>query len=801
MRRKGKYTKQVGKVSVARRAYRRYFRWWHRLSKKKKVAVIGIPILLFLILVPLFTYAYFARDIANQERLMNRNNTGIVLKDRHDKTFYTLGRAEHREMTKLADISDYTKKALVAAEDKDFYNHQGFNIFSILRAVLTNLSAGSMNAYGGSTLTQQLAKNTLLSEQRTFMRKYQELAMAIAIEREYSKDQILEMYLNSAFFGENSFGIEDAAKTYFNKPAKDLNLAESSMLIGLLPAPNAYSPISGSIKYAKERQNTVLKRMVNNKYITEDEKKVAIGEELAYAPVNEDKDLVAPHFTEMVLKDLYTRYGQEQVMRSGYQVKTTLDLSLQQQLKDSVAGNMPYINRNGGSNAAGIAIDPKSGGILALVGSADWTNEAWGKVNMATTARQPGSSFKSIYYAKALEDGVITPATILKDERTDFGNWTPRNADGRFRGDVTVRSAISQSLNIPSVKVMQKYSINKSVEGAEELGITSLDNQKDYGLTLSLGSAEVPLQQMTNAYAAFANQGERFDNTVVSQISDKFNKLILTNKGKPHKSISKEGAYLISSILSDNSARSPIFGSSLTVPGHTAAVKTGTTDDAKDAWTIGYTPSLAVGVWVGNNDNAPMSNGGASMAGPIWRNTMKAALADKTDETFVVPSSIVQKPVCIGTGGLSSSAGNGTYDEYFLSSALPTERCEPKPTMIEVCNLDTKQVESIDEKKFDSAHYSKNLDDCKKKQISVCDTTTGTVVTIDEKDYDSSRYSKDTERCSKPDKEITVCDSKTDKEVTIKESKYDESSYYMPPCKTKTEESTPQPIDPVPATP
>ena len=671
MIRQGRYTKKVSKVTQFKRGIKRRWNWFKGLSKKQKALLIGGPILAFLILTPLITYIYYYNDIADQERLMNRNNTGVVLNDRNGETFYSIGRAEHHEMTPLDQISDPLKKALIASEDKDFYKHNGFSIDGILRAVYGTVT--SQDAYGGgSTLTQQLAKNTLLTADQTFLRKYQELAISIAIEQRYSKDEILEMYLNSAFFGGTTFGIEDAAKVYFNKSAKDLDLAQSAMLIGLLPAPNAYSPTTGNPTYAKERQTTVLTRMVTNGYITESEKKAALAEELTYAPVQDTNTSEAPHFAEMVLQNLYDKYGEEKVMRSGYQVTTTLDMGLQRKLQANITDHMPYIQANGGSNSGGVAIDPTSGEIRAAVGSADWNNADWGEVNMVTTPRQPGSSFKPIYYSQALADGVITPATIFDDKPTDFNGYKPQNASRTYSGDISVRNALSRSLNIPSVLVMQKMGIDKAVEAANNLGITTVDKSKNYGLSLALGSAEASLLQMTNAYAAFANQGQQYPTTVVKQINDKYDSTIYTANEKSKQAISPAGAYLISSILSDNNARAPIFGSSLTVSGRTVAVKTGTTDDQRDAWTIGYTPQLAVGVWVGNNNNDTMLNGGSGMAGPIWRTTMQQALEGIDNTQFPIPSDVIQKPVCYANGGLSNASGPNTYNEYFLASALPT---------------------------------------------------------------------------------------------------------------------------------
>lgn len=775
--RQGKYTR-ISRARQAKRGVRRRFNWFWQLSRKKKIAVIVAPIILVLILIPLVTYMIYANDIRDRERLMNRNNTGIVLTDIHGQEFYSEGRAGDRKLVPLNDIAEPMKKALIASEDKDFYKHGGFNLFSIMRAAFTNYG-------GGSTITQQLAKNTLLSDEHSLMRKYQELAMSVAIEQTYSKDEILTMYLNSVYYGENSFGIQEASRVYFNKLPKDLTLAESAMLIGVLPAPSAYSPISGNPKYARERQTTVLTRMVNNGFITDDQKTAALAEELHYAPRDETRPTRAPHYVQMVKDELYQRYGQDKAMRSGYQIKTTLDLDMQTKLEASVAANLGYIQSRGGSNAGAIAIDPRSGEIRALVGSADWANDQWGKVNMATTARQPGSSFKPIYYAKALADGAITPATIMHDEVTDFGGgYKPLNANKRTYGDISVRRALSMSLNIPSVEVMQKYGIERSIAGARELGITTLRDNSNYGLSLALGSAEARLDEMTNAYAAFANQGQQYDTTVIHEIHDKFNKKIYTNNPRAKEAISPAGAYLISNILSDNGARSEIFGSSLTVSGRTVAVKTGTTNDSRDAWTIGYTPSLAVGVWVGNNDNTAMRSGGSDMAGPIWRRAMQQMTT--RDEAFTVPGNIVQRSVC-RDGALASGNWDGTHMEYFKADALPRDRCDqPKPVAkIQVCTLATKQVETIDEDKFDSNTQSRNLDDCAQADatIQVCDTTAGRVVSIRESEFDATRHSRDTTQCqttgTSPGGGQTsqACDTTTGRVVTIQRSQLDGTRY------------------------
>jgi len=653
------------------------WKWFKKLSKSKKIAVIGTPILAFLILTPIFTYLYYANTISDPNRLMNYNNTGVVLLDKDGQDFYSFGTADRGERLPLDQISDFTEDALISAEDKNFYTHGGFSFISILGALYANLLSGDGTAYGGSTLTQQLAKNTLLSSNQTFLRKYQELTVAMAIEQTYSKDDILDLYLNSVYYGEGAFGIKNAAETYFGKSAADLTLAESTMLIGVLPAPSSYSPISGNPEYAKERQATVLARMVDNKAISQADADAAKAVVLSYAEQGSGVNGTAPHFAELVLNELYDKYGEERVTRSGFRVTTTLDRTLQQSATDAVNKQMSFIQQNGGSNAAVVAIEPRTGEVRALVGSADYNNTDFGKVNMATTARQPGSSIKPLYYTEAIQRGIISPATILKDEATDFGGYTPQNADRRFRGDVTVRNAISQSLNIPSVEVMQKLGVDQSVTALKRLGISTINNSTDYGLSLALGSAEAKLTDMTNAYAAFANGGAQYDMTTITKIDDKFEKQIFNKTtGTAKQVMGEDASFLISDILNDESARAPIFGSSLNTNGYDVAVKTGTTDEARDAWTIGYAKQLAVGVWVGNNDNTPMNNGGSSMAGPIWRNTLLAGLSGQANEPFTATAGVERLTICRSNGLRAVGGGtDGTYQEYFLRSASPTGTC------------------------------------------------------------------------------------------------------------------------------
>lgn len=730
MRRQGKYTKRVTPSQHVKRHLKKRFRWWSRLSWKKRILVVGGPILAFLVLTPLLTYFYFARDISDMDRLMNRNNTGVILYANDGKTeIFSNGRAKHRDLVPLDKISDNLKNALISSEDKDFYEHSGFSIFSTLRAVYGYVINGG-GSFGGSTITQQLAKITVLSSDRSFLRQYQAFAIAVAMENEYTKDEILGMYLNSVYFGESAFGIQDAAKTYFGTTPDKLTLAQSAMLVGVLPAPSAYSPISGNPEYAKERQNTVLSRMVSNGYISKEQQKAAVDEVLVYQPRQSPFNAsAAPHYAEMVLGELYEKYGEETVTRSGYQVTTTLDTNVQDKLKSAIDSNMRTINLNGGTNAAAVAIDPVNGEVRGLVGSYNWDDEKFGKVNIITSLRQPGSSFKPIYYSQALASGLITPATVLRDVKTDFGGgYVPLNADRRFRGDVTVRSALNQSLNIPAVEVMRRYGINNTIDAARKMGLTSIDAKQNYGLSLALGSAEVTPLQLTNAYAAFANQGKQFEPTVIQSIKSKFNEQVFTSKKTSKQVITAEGAFLISDILSDNAARAPIFGSSLNVYDggtravKTVAVKTGTTNDSRDAWTMGYTPKIAIGVWVGNNDNQAMSNGGSIMAGPIFTRAMGSILTG-IDTKFPQVSGVVQRNVCLSNHGLADSAVKGkTYSEWFLSTALPKNKCsakpEPSPTPTPTPTSDPSEDETL------SITLSANPDDSAEQGTAVTFTAT-----------------------------------------------------------------------------
>jgi len=645
-------------------------------SYKQEFFLVFIAIIIALVAVPLFTYFYFSRDLKTKETIMNRNNTGVVLLDRSGEPFFTFFSGKVTEDIPLDDIPIYTQKAIIAAEDRYFYSHPGFSLPSIIRSLILDLRERKI-IYGGSTITQQLVKNSLLTPNKSFLRKYQELVLAREIEKRYSKDEILEMYLNSVYFGKGAFGIEAASQVYFGKKTKDLNLAESALLAGILPSPSRYSPLNGNDKQTRARQKIVLSLMENAGFISEEEKNKAERAKLVYSSTPDFINKVAPHFAVMVRDELIKRYGEERISRSGFTVRTTLDLSWQMYTEEVVADQVKKLVPNRVNNGAAVVIDPRTGEIKALVGSKNWYDPSFGKVNVATSKRPPGSSFKPIVYASAFEKRVITPASALSDRPTTFvGNYRPQDYDRRYRGTVLARRALANSLNIPAVEVLSRVGIPAALEMARRMGITTLKDPSSYGLSLVLGTGEVRLLELTNAYGVFANEGIKNEPTSILEITDKRGKTVYRYKPKSERVIETEVAFLISSILSDNSARQEVFGNSLTTP-LLAAVKTGTTEDYKDSWTIGYTPNLVVGVWVGNNDNRPMDRIAGSLgAAPIWKQLMERFSRELPRSRFLVPSGITRLNICRNNGFYGRSGQQGGQ-EYFLIGTGSTQICRP----------------------------------------------------------------------------------------------------------------------------
>ncbi len=676
---------------------------WAKNNRKQFFILVGVGAVLFFVGIPLFTYAYFASDLGSKESIITRNEEGVTLLDRKNQPFYTFYDAKKREYVPLDQISENLHKAVIAAEDRDFYEHPGFSSRGIIRAFMSNLQAGGISQ-GASTIPQQLVKNVLLSQDRNYLRKFQEVVLAIEIDRRYSKNDILEMYLNAVYFGEGAFGAQQAAEVYFDKSASELTTAEAAMLAGLLPAPSAYSPISGSKEKAVQRQKTVLRLMQEQGFITAAQRNAAEKAKLEFSETGADFNVVAPHLALMVKEFLIEKYGEKAVSGSGFRVQTTINLDLQKFSQKTVEEQVQGLTRNRATNGALVAIDPENGEILALVGSHDWSDEDNGKINMAVAPRQPGSSFKPLVYAAAIEDKLITAGTVLEDKEKDFGGgYRPRNYDLKERGQVTVRRALANSLNIPAVEVMEKVGVAPMLAKAEDLGISTLKSTRNYGLSLVLGSGEVPLLQMTNAFAAFANEGEINEPVFIIQVRDKRDKVIYRSESDSKRVFPTEVAFIISSILSDTRARVEVFGSALNTSIQTA-VKTGTTNDYRDALTIGYTPQVVVGVWVGNNDNKPMDTVAGSLgAAPIWRRVIEFAMQDEQKNWFNKPFTVADVKVCAERGlNLDdvASAKDGdkvkvkdgdnevevtVLTEYYIRGTEPDKKCflespTPDPT-------------------------------------------------------------------------------------------------------------------------
>ncbi|MBI2034553.1 MAG: transglycosylase domain-containing protein, partial [Candidatus Levybacteria bacterium] len=548
---------------------------WH--FGKKPLVITLIVLTIILAVIPPITYLTFVWDLGSKESIITKKSAGILLLDRNNQPFFSFYEARGKKNISFDMIPQYTKQAVIATEDKDFYKHPGLSARGIIRALLVDITKEEISQ-GGSTITQQLVKNTLLSQDRNLLRKYQEAVLALEVDRRFSKDDILEMYLNTVYFGEGSFGIENAAETYFDKPAMKLTLAESALLAGLLPAPSAYSPISGDKEMALRRQKLVLEQMKKLGIITQDQQLLAEQEKLQFAPQETGLNVTAPHFALMVKDELIKKYGEQKVARSGYVIQTTIDLKLQKSAEKIVKDQVGRLAQNNVGNGAAIVMNPRTGEILTLVGSNDWQDEKQGKINMVLSPRQPGSSFKPIVYAKAFDQRIVTPATIIEDKPVTFPDgYKPKNYDGKYHGNIPVRFALANSLNIPAVLVLERVGVRNAADMANRLGITTIKDPSIYGLSMVLGSVEVPLIELTGAYGAFANGGNKVTPSSILTVTDKRGNIIYKYQQQTNRVLDPAVAYLITDILSDNKARADTFGSALTIS-RTAAVKTGTTD-------------------------------------------------------------------------------------------------------------------------------------------------------------------------------------------------------------------------------
>lgn len=577
------------------------------------------------------------RQVAQSTKIYDRTGENIL---------YEIHGEEKRTLINLSDLPEYLKNATIDIEDKDFYRHGGFSFWAIFRTALTNLWRGQRA--GGSTLTQQFIKNAVLTSEKTYTRKIKELILAYRVEKKFSKDEILQMYLNEIPYGSTAYGVEAASQRYFGKSAREVNLAEAAVLAALPQAPSRYSPYGSNKDLLIARQHYILDLMVRQEHITEEAAAAAKKTELSFKKPTDN--IVAPHFIMYVKEILSDRYGEKAIEQGGYKIYTTLDLYKQKIAEEVVAEKTPgNLEKYRAGNAALVSLDPKTGQILAMVGSRDYFDEKIdGQVNVTTSARQPGSSFKPIVYAASFIKG-YTPDTVLYDVVTNFSTdpnkpYEPHNYDSQERGPVTIKKALAGSLNVPAVKTIYLTGINNVLDLADALGYSTLKERSRFGLSLVLGGGEIKLLEHANAFSAFAREGELSPPSAILKIEDKNGKIIEEYKEEKTKIFDAQIARLINNVLADNSARTYVFGANnfLNLGDRPIAAKTGTTNDYKDAWTIGYTPSLVAGVWVGNSDNKEMKRGadGSVVAAPIWHEFMKRVLGDTPIEYFKEPEPI-----------------------------------------------------------------------------------------------------------------------------------------------------------------
>lgn len=590
-------------------------------------------------------FAYFYKDLPSPTTMNSRTvaeSTKI-----YDRTgqhlLYDVHGDEKRTIVPLDQIPDSLKFATIALEDQEFYNHHGVVISSIIRSVLKDIIRGGA-AQGGSTITQQLVKQSLLTSEKTITRKIKELILALEIEQRYSKDEILSMYLNQIPYGSSAYGIEAASQTFFGKNAKDLTLSESALLACLPNAPTYYSPFGIHTDDLKARQETALQRMANLGYITQQQADEAKGIDILSEITPKQNNISAPHFVMFVKDYLVQKYGEQTVEQGGLKVYTTLDWNMQQIAEKAVADGAAKNVANKASNAALVAEDPKTGQVLAMVGSKNYFDKSIdGQVNVATANRQPGSSFKPYVYLEAFSKG-YTPETMLFDVPTNFSSdsaqdYTPQNYDGNFHGPLQMKNALAMSLNIPAVKTLYLAGVKDSINLAKSLGITGLNQPDRYGLSLVLGGGEVKLIDHVNAYSSLAAGGVKHDQVSILKVEDK--KGTVLEQFKPsagQRVIDEKYVAMLDHIMSTNEYRAPVFGDNnpFKFTDRPVAAKTGTTNEFRDGWAMGYTPSLAVGVWAGNNNNSSMKVGadGIVVAAPIWRNFMNQVLGNYSVEQF-----------------------------------------------------------------------------------------------------------------------------------------------------------------------
>ena len=672
---------------------------------------------LFLLAVFIIVTTYLMQQLPSPKTLTSQENYPVSTQifDRNGTLLYEIYGNENRIPVTIESLPDYLLEATVAIEDKKFYRHHGLDLQGLLRASIKNIgSEGSLQ--GGSTITQQLVKNALLTKEKTLQRKMKEAVLALMTEILYSKDEILEMYLNYISYGGTAVGIEAAANKYFDKSAKDLTIAEASFLAGLPQAPSAYSPFGSNPEKGKERQKEVLRRMEEEGYINELEDNVIYDETLNFAISK--TDIKAPHFVFYVKDLLYEKYGEEMVETGGLRVTTSLDLDLQETAQASLSAEVASLERLRVGNGAALITKPNTGEILAMIGSKDYFNaEDDGQVNVTLAMRQPGSSIKPIMYATTFQEKTLNPGSVLLDIPTCFRvagqtDYCPKNYTGSFSGPVTVRQSLGNSLNIPAVKALATIGVETFMDQATKMGISTWTNPENYGLSLTLGGGEVKMIDMATAFGVLANQGVRVDLNPILEVSNYRGEILEENNPTDTKdslayltenelAVSKDGlervmdrapAYLTAHIMQDNNARVNAFGSNsqLVIKDKVVSAKTGTTNDLKDNWTVGFTPEYLVISWVGNNDSQSMSYlaSGVTGAAPIWNDIMSYVLRNEEPIWPEQPYDVDRASVCMT--GLPADRGLGTL--IVDGDNGQEEINNPEADAIQSCQLQSQEL-------------------------------------------------------------------------------------------------------------
>lgn len=698
---------------------------------KRFIVFILLMIIFSLSVVTLF-YSQILKDLPGPDRLITRNQIlSTKIYDRHGRLLYKIYRSENRTLVELKDLPASLLQATLAVEDAEFYHHRGLSLRGILRAMIANLKGEKFE--GGSTITQQLVKNALLTPERTVKRKIKEIVLALAVERKFTKDQILGMYFNQVGYGGAAYGAEEASQLYFGKSVSQVSLAQAALLAGLPASPTSYSPFGAHPEKAIERQKLVLYRMLQENFINENQYQQAVSEKLIFSP--QRQDIQAPHFVMYVKEILAKQFGERTVEEGGLEVNTSLDLDIQNFVQETVRQEVEKLWNLKVTNGAAIVTKPQTGEILAMVGSQDYFDlERDGNYNVTTSLRQPGSSIKPINYAVALQMG-FTPATIIPDTPITYHipgqpPYSPKNYDNRFHGNVSLRTALGSSYNVPAVKVLSALGVSRMIEQGEKMGITSWNDQSRYGLSLTLGGGEVKMTEMAVAYGTLANMGTKINLKTILGVKNTKGK-VLVKDGCNESAISscraedalpRSVAYLLSDILSDNNARTPAFGprSLLNIPGRPhVAVKTGTTQNLRDNWTIGYTSDFVVATWVGNNDNSPMSwvASGVTGASPIWNKIITYLLKDIPDKEFPKPEDVKRVEICPLTNTLPCEGCGGRW-EYFLPGTEPRIRCDPeKIKEMQTKKEEIKPTPQIDQRVYPSPIPKKNDKDKKYFQL------------------------------------------------------------------------------------